>query len=80
MSLEETLQEFAKGNRKASLYCAYQTLYLSLGKDDQKSLDAALARNIPQNLIVKALSKEGHKASSDTLRAHVRGECRCPKN
>jgi hypothetical protein len=80
MSLEKTLEEFAKGNKRSSIYCAFQTLYLSLGKDDQKAIEAALAKNMPQNLIVKALRKEGHKASSDTLRAHIRGECRCPKS
>lgn len=80
MSLEKTLQEFAKGSRRTSVYCAFQSLYLSLSKEDQKALDTALSKSVPQNLIVKALRKEGHKASSDTLRAHIRGECRCPKN
>ena len=80
MSLGETLQEFSQNKRRMSPYCAFQMLYLSLGKEDQKALDAAFAKNMPQSLIIKALRKEGHKASTDTLRAHARGECRCPKN
>lgn len=80
MSLEETIKEFSKTNRKISPFCAYQTLYMNLPKEDQKALDNALAKNIPQSIIIKALRKEGHKASTDTFRAHTKGECRCPKS
>lgn len=80
MSLEKTLEEFAKGNRRSGIYCAFQTLYLSLSKEDQKAIDTAISKNMPQSIIVKALRKEGHKASSDTFRTHLKGECRCPKN
>ena len=81
MSLDETIKEFAeRSRRKNTPFCAYQMLYLSLNKEDQKALDNALANQIPQNLIISALRKEGHKASSDTFRAHVKGQCRCPKN
>lgn len=79
MTLSKTLEEFSKRNRKTSPYCAFQTLYLSLNKEDQKALDAAFSINMPQSIIVKALRKEGHKASSDTLRTHLKGQCRCPK-
>ena len=80
MSLGKTLEEFAKRNRKISPYCAFQTLYLSLSAEDQKAIDTAIEKGIPQSLIVKALRKEGHKASSDTLRTHLKGDCRCPKS
>ena len=80
MALEETLKEFAeRSRRKYTVHCAYQTLYLSLNKEDQKALDKAMKDGIPQSLIVSALRKEGHKASSDTMRTHVKGQCRCPK-
>lgn len=79
MSLENTLKELARGNRKITPYCAFWTLYLSLPKEDQKALDEAIAKKMPQNIVVRALRKEGHKASTDTFRAHVRGDCRCPK-
>lgn len=80
MSLGKTLEEFSKRNRKLSPYCAFQTLYLSLSDQDKKALDTAISNNMPQSIIVKALRKEGHKASSDTLRTHMKGECRCPKS
>lgn len=80
MSLDKTLNELASRNRKIAPYCAFQMLYLSLSKEDQKAIDMAFEKGIPQSLIVKALRKEGHKASSDTLRTHAKGDCRCPKN
>jgi len=39
----------------------------------------AWAKNYPTNLIVQALRAEGHKCSSDTIRLHRNGTCRCPK-
>jgi hypothetical protein len=54
-------------------------MYDSLGKEDQKTLDEAWEKNYPVNLIVQALRSEGHKCSSDTIRIHRNGTCRCPK-
>jgi hypothetical protein len=59
--------------------CAYKSLYDILSKEDQKTLDEAWEKNYPVNLIVQALRSEGHKCSSDTIRVHRNGTCRCPK-
>jgi hypothetical protein len=79
MTLENTLNTYARSSRKISDYCAYQELYSSLPEADKKALDSAWAKNYPVNLIVKALRTEGHKTSSDSVRAHKSGQCRCPK-
>lgn len=78
MALSETLDQYANRSRKSS-GCAYMALYESLPKEDQKAIDKAWERGIPLSLIVKALRQEGHKTSQDSLRAHRRGECKCPK-
>jgi TRAP-type C4-dicarboxylate transport system substrate-binding protein len=54
-------------------------LYNSLPKEDQKALDKAWDAQLPVSLIVKALRQEGYKTSQDTVRAHKKGECKCPK-
>jgi hypothetical protein len=80
MSLEQKLTELAQtSTRKYTVFCAYQTLYMSLPDKDKKALDSAWEKNLPMNLIVRALRAEGHKTSSDTVRAHNSGTCRCPK-
>jgi hypothetical protein len=81
MSLEDKLIEMAKANKtnRHSIYCAYQELYNSLDDKDKKSLDNAWAKNYPVNLVVKAIRADGHKTSSDAVRAHRNGTCRCPK-
>lgn len=78
MALGETLDALATRARK-STECAYISLYNRLSKEDQKSLDKAWEKGIPTSLIVKALRQEGHKTSNDALRAHRKGECKCPK-
>lgn len=78
MALSETLDNFANRPR-ASKDCPWKLLYESLSKEDQKALDKAFQKGIPTSLIVKALRQEGHKTSSDSLRAHLRGDCKCPK-
>jgi hypothetical protein len=62
-----------------STFCAYKEMYDGLSKEDQKALDDAWAKNYPTNLIVQALRADGHKCSSDTIRLHRNGTCRCPK-
>jgi hypothetical protein len=78
MALGETLDALATRARR-STECAYISLYNRLSKEDQKSLDKAWEKGIPTSLIVKALRQEGHKTSNDALRAHRKGECKCPK-
>ena len=81
MALDDKFKEIIskRVTRRTSEYCAYQALYNALGKQDQKALDDAWAKNYPTNLIVQALRAEGHKCSSDTIRLHRNGTCRCPK-
>jgi hypothetical protein len=79
MTLGETLETMASRARRSSSGCPYMTLYASLSKEDQKALDKAWERQMPLSLIVKALRQEGHKTSNDALRAHRKGECKCPK-
>ena len=80
MSLADKLKEMEIATvRKYSEFCAYQELYNSLDDKDQKTLDVAWAKNYPVNLVIKALRADGHKTSSDAVRAHRNGTCRCPK-
>ncbi len=78
MALSDKLEAMANRPRRLS-GCPYKALYESLTKEDQKALDKAWERNIPTSLIVKALRQEGHKTSSDSIRAHRKGDCQCPK-
>lgn len=78
MALSETLDSFANRSRKQK-DCPWMALYESLPKEDQRALDKALERGIPLSLIVKALRQEGHKTSNDSLRAHRKGDCKCPR-
>jgi hypothetical protein len=81
MALNNAFQEIIN-KRTASRFagvCVYQTMYDLLSKEDQKTLDEAWEKNYPVNLIVQALRSEGHKCSSDTIRIHRNGTCRCSK-
>lgn len=80
MALEKAIQSILDTRKTHySTFCAYQALYNSLDKNDQKTLDDAWANNYPVNLIVQALRADGHKCSSDTIRLHRIGTCKCPK-
>ncbi len=79
MALGHTLEELLKNSKKSSPYCPYQLLYNSLPPEDKKALDAAWKVNMPVSLIVRALRQEGHKMSNDSVRAHGKGQCKCPK-
>jgi hypothetical protein len=59
--------------------CSYQAMYDNLSDTDKKTLDEAWAKSYPVNLIVQALRSEGHRCSSDSIRLHRSGTCRCPK-
>ena len=82
MALEKALEELiaSRKDNRSMVYCAYQALYNSLSDADKATLDKAWANNYPVNLIVQALRKDGHKCSSDTIRIHRNGTCKCPKN
>lgn len=82
MGLEKAIEELlsTRKTNQSLTYCAYQSLYNSLPDADKATLDKAWANNFPVNLIVQALRKEGHKCSSDTIRAHKNGTCKCPKD
>ncbi len=47
---------------------------------DQKAIDQAVAKNFPTSLLVQAIRAEGYKTSSDALRLHFKGQCKCQKN
>jgi len=79
MTLQNTLEMYGKKARIVGEFCAYQELFNSLSDEDKKSLETAWAKNYPVSLIVKALRAENHKTSSDSIRAHKNGQCRCPK-
>ena len=82
MALENAFNEIISkriAGRLLSNQCAYKSLYDSLSEKDQQTLDKAWEKNYPVNLIVQALRSEGHKCSSDTIRVHRNGTCRCTK-
>ena len=81
MALDDTFKDIIskRESRRYSAGCAYIALYDSLDEDDRKALDNAWAKHYPVNLIVQALRANGYKASSDTIRLHQNGTCRCPK-
>lgn len=82
MALDKAFEEIlaARKNGHTLIYCAYQTLYNNLPDNDKATLDKAWANDFPINLIVQALRKEGYKCSSDTIRLHRNGTCKCPKD
>ena len=79
MGIANRLEELAVARQKPETFCAYQSLYDSLPKEDQKALDDAWAKGYSINLILTAIRSEGHKSSNESLRAHKNGACRCPR-
>ncbi len=79
MTLEKVLEELAAKQKPYSQYCAWQMTINSLSDKDKKALDDAWAKGYSANIIVKALRAEGHKTTAETIRAHRRGMCKCPK-
>jgi hypothetical protein len=78
MGLADRMQEIIKSQKPVGI-CSYQALYDSLPITEQKALDSAIKLNYSQNLIVRALRAEGYKCSADSMRAHFKGQCKCPK-
>jgi hypothetical protein len=54
-------------------------MYNNLSPQDKKALDEAWASKMSINLVVRALRQEGIKTSGDSVRAHQKGICKCPK-
>ena len=79
MSLGKSLEELKKTSRRSNKVCAYQVMYDNLSPQDKKALDEAWASDMPTNLVVRALRQEGIKTSGDSVRAHQKGICKCPK-
>ena len=79
MSLGKSLEELRKSSKRNQNICAYQVMYDNLNVQDKKALDEAWATNMPVNLVVRALRQEGIKTSGDSVRAHQKGICKCPK-
>jgi hypothetical protein len=79
MSLVKSLEEIKKTSRRSNKVCAYQVMYDNLNPQDKKALDEAWATDMPLSLVVRALRQEGIKTSSDSVRAHRKRICKCPK-
>ena len=81
MALENAFTEIIskRAVHRTMSVCSYQAMYDNLSDKDKKTLDEAWAKSYPVNLIVQALRSEGHKCSSDSIRLHRSGTCRCPK-
>jgi hypothetical protein len=80
MSLEKAIEELASKQKPYSKYCSWQMTINTLTDKDKKALEEAWAKGYSANIIVKALRAEGHKATAESIRAHRRGVCKCPKN
>jgi hypothetical protein len=78
MGLADRMEELLKSQKPIGS-CAYQLLYDSLSAEEKKALDSAIKAGYSQNLIIRALRAEGYKCSADTMRAHFKGQCKCPK-
>lgn len=78
MGLADRMEELLQSQKPVGV-CAYQALYDSLPTTEQKALDSAIKANYSQNLIIRALRAEGYKCSADSMRAHFKGQCKCPK-
>jgi hypothetical protein len=79
MPLGKTLEEIVSTRKTLMNICAYQALYNNLAPEDKKALDAAWEINLPMNVILIALRKEGHKIGKETIINHRKGQCKCPK-
>jgi hypothetical protein len=65
--------------------CRFQSLFESLGKEEQAALDIALKSNLPTSRIARILSAEGHKINriflGEKRKCYVETEgCQCRAN
>ena len=79
MSLADRLAENLAKRMKPEGFCAYQVMYTNLTKENKKALDDAWAKGYSYNLVLMALRAEGIKSSNESIRAHRKGMCKCPK-
>lgn len=79
MSLEKKLQELAIKQKMFSPFCVFKLMIDTMPEKDRKALHDAWAKGYSANIILKALRAEGYKATSESIRAHLKGLCRCPK-
>jgi hypothetical protein len=81
MGLADKINEQVAARKRMRVgFCAYQTLYDSLSKEDQKAIDDAWEKGYSVNIILSALRSDGHKSSNESLRAHKNGTCKCQKS
>lgn len=81
MALADKINEQVAARKRMRVgFCAYQTLYDSLSKEDQKAIDDAWEKGYSINIILSALRSDGHKSSNESLRAHKNGTCKCQKS
>ena len=81
MGLADKINEQVAARKRMRVgFCAYQTLYESLSKEDQKAIDDAWEKGYSINIILSALRSDGHKSSNESLRAHKNGTCKCQKS
>jgi hypothetical protein len=81
MGLADKINEQVAARKRMRVgFCAYQTLYDSLSKEDQKAIDDAWEKGYSINIILSALRSDGHKSSNESLRAHKNGTCKCQKS
>jgi hypothetical protein len=79
MALSDQIENLIKKRTRSLSLCAYAVFYNNLSKEDQKAIDNAWEKNYPVSVVVAAIRSEGHKTSSDAVRLHRNGSCRCPK-
>jgi hypothetical protein len=81
MGLADKINEQVAARKRMRVgFCAYQTLYESVSKEDQKAIDDAWEKGYSINIILSALRSDGHKSSNESLRAHKNGTCKCQKS
>ncbi len=80
MSLSDRLKDLNRTKKPNSIYCAYIVMYESLIPTDQKALDEAWAHGHSVHTVLAALRAEGIKTSNESIRAHRKGFCKCPKS
>ena len=78
MSLANSIQEMIKVQQPKSMYCSYYSLYLSLTNEDKTALDSVI-NDYSSNVLASVLRQEGYKIGKETINAHKKKLCRCPK-
>tara|TARA_R110000868_G_scaffold138395_1_gene352509 strand:+ start:848 stop:1090 length:243 start_codon:yes stop_codon:yes gene_type:complete len=77
MGLKDTLNSVEVKKAAKENFCAYQVMYDSLSKEDQKALDEAWAKGYSANVVLMALRQEGIRSSNESIRRHKESLCKC---